>query len=55
MEKRKVILNPITERNIDKALSEHSAFKKINDMLKDYNGKSPKILRIKQLVKSKLK
>jgi len=53
--KKKIILSPNQEKKINKAISEYKAFKKIENLLNTYKGKSFKILKIKQLVKNKLK
>lgn len=53
--KKKIILSPSQEKKINKAISEYKAFKKIENLLNTYKGKSFKILKIKQLVKNKLK
>ena len=53
--RKKIILSPIQEKKINKAIADNKAFKKIEKLLNTYNGKSFKILKIKQLVKNKLK
>lgn len=53
--KKKVILSPSQERKIKKAISEHKALKKIDELISQYKGNSIKILKIKQAVKNKLK
>lgn len=55
MQKKRIILSPSQEKRINRAIAEHKLFKKANEVLKDYKGSSFKILKIKQLVKSKLK
>jgi uncharacterized protein YprB with RNaseH-like and TPR domain len=53
--RKKIILTPIQKRKINKTIADYKAFKKIGKLLNTYNGKSFKILKIKQLVKNKLK
>jgi uncharacterized protein YprB with RNaseH-like and TPR domain len=53
--KKRIILSPNQEKKINKAIADYKAFKKIEKLLNTYNGKSFKILKIKQLVKNKLK
>lgn len=53
--RKRIIICPNQEKKINKAIAEHKAFKKIEKLLNTYNGKSFKILKIKQLVKNKLK
>ena len=53
--KSKAILTPIQTKRIDKAIREHKALKKMNEVLGNYKGKSFQILKIKQIVRNKLK
>ena len=53
--KSKVILTPSQTKRINRAVKEYKAFKQMDTILKDYKGKSFKILKIKQIVKNKLK
>lgn len=53
--KVKIQPTPAQKKRIDRAIREHKALKKMNEVVKDYRGKSFKILKIKQLIKDKLK
>ena len=53
--KSKVILTPSQAKKIRKAVKEYKALKQMNAVLNNYRGKSFKILKIRQIVKSKLK
>ena len=53
--RKRIVLTPSQAKKINRAVKEYKAFKQMDTILKDYNGKSFKILRVKQIVKSKLK
>ena len=51
MKRKKIIPSPANKKAIERALKEHRALKKAKEVLKDYNGNNPRLLKIKSLCK----
>ena len=53
--RNRILPTPSQQKRIKNAIIEHKALKEMDKVLNDYNGKSFKILKIRQIVKNKLK